>query len=39
MIPWAGAVVAYEHYFESGGRAPADFVRAGLRVGAVFDPF
>lgn len=39
VIPWAGAVVAYEHYFESGGRAPADFVRAGLRVGAVFDPF
>lgn len=38
FIPWAGAAFAYEHYFDSGGRAPQDFIRAGLRVGAVWDP-
>jgi hypothetical protein len=38
VIPWAGVAVAYEHYWESGGRPPAEFFRGGLRVGAVFDP-
>jgi hypothetical protein len=38
FIPWAGAAFAYEHYFQSGGRPPQDFIRAGLRVGAVWDP-
>jgi hypothetical protein len=38
FIPWAGAALAYDHYFESGGRAAAQFVRAGLRVGAVYAP-
>lgn len=38
FIPWAGAALAYEHYFDSGGRPPQDFIRAGLRVGAVWDP-
>jgi hypothetical protein len=38
FIPWAGAAFAYEHYFEGGGRAPQDFIRLGLRVGAVWDP-
>lgn len=37
LLPWAGAAVAYEHYFE-GHRAPQDFIRAGLRVGGVWDP-
>jgi hypothetical protein len=38
FIPWGGAALAYDHYFENGGRAAAHFVRAGLRVGAVYDP-
>lgn len=38
FIPWAGAAFAYEHYFPGGGRASQDFVRLGLRVGAVWDP-
>jgi hypothetical protein len=38
FIPWAGAAVAYDHYFETGGRERAHFLRAGLRVGAVYDP-
>lgn len=38
VLPWAGVGAAIEHYFESGGRAPATFVRAGLRVGALWDP-
>lgn len=38
FIPWAGAALAYDHYFESGGRASAHIVRAGLRIGAVYDP-
>jgi hypothetical protein len=38
VLPWAGLAVAYEHYFESGGRAPAHFVRGGLRVGLMWDP-
>lgn len=38
LIPWAGAAVAYERYFESGGRPEQNFIRAGLRIGGVWDP-
>jgi hypothetical protein len=38
ILPWAGLHVAYEHYFESGGRATAHFIRGGLRVGLMWDP-
>jgi hypothetical protein len=38
FIPWAGAALAYDHYFESGGRPTAQFLRGGLRVGAVYGP-
>lgn len=37
-LPWAGLAVAYEHYFRSGDRAPAHFIRGGLRVGLPWDP-
>ena len=39
IIPWAGAALAYDYYFESGGRQPAQFLRGGLRIGASYDPF
>lgn len=39
VIPWAGPAIAYEHIFASGGRAPADVLRGGIRVGIVWDPF
>lgn len=38
FLPWAGVAVAYEHYFESGGRASAEFLRGGLRLGLMWDP-
>jgi hypothetical protein len=38
VLPWAGVAVAYEHYFEGGGRAPIHFVRGGLRIGLPWDP-
>lgn len=38
VLPWAGLAIAYEHYFESGGRAHANFLRGGLRVGLMWDP-
>ena len=38
ILPWAGVAIAYEHYVRSGGRAPAHFVRGGLRVGLPWDP-
>jgi hypothetical protein len=38
VLPWAGLAVAYEYYFEGGGRAPAHFIRGGLRVGLPWDP-
>jgi hypothetical protein len=38
VIPWAGVAVAYEHYFPSGGRAAAHFLRGGLRAGFTWDP-
>jgi hypothetical protein len=38
FLPWARAAASYEHYFEGGGRAAADFLRADLRVGFLWDP-
>lgn len=38
VLPWAGLAIAYEHYFEGGGRGPTHFVRGGLRVGLPWDP-
>ena len=38
FLPWAGLAGSYEHYFEGGGRAPAEFLRMDLRVGFVWDP-
>ncbi|MEO8903532.1 MAG: hypothetical protein ABI488_14960 [Polyangiaceae bacterium] len=38
FLPWAGLAASYEHYFEGGGRAPAEFLRADFRVGFVWDP-
>jgi hypothetical protein len=38
VLPWGGVAIAYEHYFPSGGRSRAHFIRGGLRVGIVWDP-
>lgn len=38
FLPWAGLAIAYEHYFPSGGRPRAHFLRGGLRVGVRWDP-
>ncbi|MEP7049243.1 MAG: hypothetical protein ABJB12_02775 [Pseudomonadota bacterium] len=38
FLPWAGVAASYEHYFEGGGRAVAEFLRADLRVGFMWDP-
>jgi hypothetical protein len=38
VLPWAGLAIAYERYFESGGRPRAHFVRGGLRVGLMWGP-
>ncbi len=38
VLPWIGAAVAYEHYFESGGRGTAEILRAGFRVGFQVEP-
>jgi len=38
FLPWAGVAVSYEHYFAGGGRSAAEFLRADLRVGFVWDP-
>jgi hypothetical protein len=37
VIPWAGAVLSYEHYFHNGRRDSADFLRGGVRVGVIWD--
>lgn len=37
LLPWAGAVLSYEHYFASGGREAAHFLRGGVRVGVAWD--
>jgi hypothetical protein len=38
FLPWAGVAASYEHYFAGAGRAEAEFLRADLRVGFVWDP-
>ena len=38
IIPWAGFVLAAEHYFPGGGRPSLQFIRAGVRVGFFWDP-
>jgi hypothetical protein len=38
VLPWAGLALAYEHYFEGGGRAPIHFLRGGLRIGLPWEP-
>lgn len=38
VLPWAGLAVAYEYYFEGGGRGPIHFLRGGLRIGLPWDP-
>jgi hypothetical protein len=38
VLPWAGLAVAYEYYFEGGGREPIHFLRGGLRIGLPWDP-
>jgi hypothetical protein len=38
VLPWAGLAVAYEYYFEGGGRPPTHFLRGGLRFGLPWDP-
>ena len=38
FLPWAGFIVAGEHYFAGGGRGPQQFLRAGVRVGFFWDP-
>jgi hypothetical protein len=38
FLPWAGLAASYEHYFAGGGRSAAEFLRADLRVGFVWDP-
>jgi hypothetical protein len=37
VIPWAGAVLAYERYFSNSARPAADFLRGGVRVGVIWD--
>lgn len=38
VLPSAGLAVAYEYYPRGGGRAPAHFIRGGLRFGFAWDP-
>jgi hypothetical protein len=38
VLPWAGLAAAYEYYARGGGRAPAHFIRGGLRFGFSWDP-
>ncbi len=38
ILPWAGLAVAYEHYFDGGGRGPINFLHGGLRVGLPWEP-
>jgi hypothetical protein len=38
VLAWAGLAVAYEYYFDSGGRGPIHFFRGGLRIGLPWDP-
>jgi hypothetical protein len=38
VLPWAGLALAYEYYFEGGGRPRTHFLRGGLRFGLPWDP-
>jgi hypothetical protein len=38
VLPWAGLAIDYEYYPRGGGRAPAHFIRGGLRFGFPWDP-
>ena len=38
VLPWAGLALAYEYYFEGGGRGPVHFLRGGVRIGLPWDP-
>ncbi len=38
ILPWVGLIMAYEYYFEGGGRPAAHFFRSGIRVGFSWDP-
>jgi hypothetical protein len=38
VLPWAGLALAYEYYFEGGGRGPTHFLRGGLRIGLPWEP-
>lgn len=38
VLPWAGLAIDYEYYPRGGGRAPAHFLRGGLRFGFPYDP-
>ena len=38
VLPWSGVSIDYEYYPRGGGRAPAHFVRGGLRFGLPWDP-
>jgi len=37
VVPWAGAVLMFEHYFPNGRRAATEFLRGGVRVGVSWD--
>ncbi len=38
VLPWAGLALDYEYYPRGGGRAPAHFIRGGLRFGFPWEP-
>ena len=38
VLPWAGLALAYEYYFEGGGRGPVHFLRGGVRIGLPWEP-
>jgi len=37
VVPWAGAVLMFEHYFPNGRRSATEFLRGGVRVGITWD--
>lgn len=37
VVPWAGAVLMFEHYFPNGRRSATEFIRGGVRVGISWD--
>ena len=38
LLPWAGVVLAVEHFVPSGGRPSAQFLRGGIRLGFRWPP-